>query len=88
MVWPHWPGRWCAMVQTRLHWPPYWVLALTVFTVSWRAILIRIAAAPALVTGAVRLALASLILTLFALWGDVLAGIYVCSRAQVVGVAG
>ena len=38
------------------------------FTVSWASILIRLAAAPALVTGAYRLALASLILTPLALW--------------------
>lgn len=68
MVWPFWPGRWGAMGQTRLQWQPYLVLALGVFTVSWGAIFIRIAAAPALVTGAVRLTLASLILTPFALW--------------------
>lgn len=47
---------------------PYWVLALGVFTVSWAAIFIRIGAAPALVTGAYRLTLASLILTPLALW--------------------
>lgn len=58
------------MLQTRMRWQPYLVLALGVFTVSWAAIFIRIAAAPALVTGAGRLALASLILTPLALWRD------------------
>jgi drug/metabolite transporter (DMT)-like permease len=46
------------------------VLALGVFTVSWAAIFIRIAAAPALVTGASRLVMASLLLTPLALWRD------------------
>jgi len=58
------------MLQTRTRWQPYLVLALGVFTVSWAAIFIRIAAAPALVMGASRLALASLILTPLALWKD------------------
>jgi drug/metabolite transporter (DMT)-like permease len=56
------------MLQTKSHWQPYLVLALGVFTVSWASIFIRIAAAPALVTGAGRLALASLMLTPLALW--------------------
>jgi len=50
------------------HWRPYLVLTLGILTVSWAAILIRIAAAPALVTGAYRLALASFILAPLALW--------------------
>ena len=49
-------------------WQPYFVLAIGVLTVSWAAVLIRIAAAPALVTGTYRLALASLALTPLALW--------------------
>jgi len=49
-------------------WQPYFVLAIGVLTVSWAAVLIRIAAAPALVTGTYRLTLASLILTPLALW--------------------
>jgi len=53
---------------SRTHWQPYVVLALGVLAVSWAAIFIRVAAAPALVTGAYRLALASLILTPLALW--------------------
>jgi drug/metabolite transporter (DMT)-like permease len=56
------------MSQTRPRWQPYLVLTLGVFTVSWAAIFIRVAAAPALVTGASRLALASLVLTPLALW--------------------
>ena len=56
------------MLGTRPHWQPYLVLGLGVFTVSWAAIFIRIAAAPALVTGASRLTLASLILTPLTLW--------------------
>jgi len=58
------------MLGTRPHWQPYLVLALGVFTVSWAAIFIRIAAAPALVTGASRLVMASLLLTPLALWQD------------------
>jgi len=49
-------------------WQPYLVLALGVLAVSWAAIFIRLATAPALVTGAYRLTLASLILTPLALW--------------------
>jgi drug/metabolite transporter (DMT)-like permease len=58
------------MLGTRPHWQPYLVLGLGVFTVSWAAIFIRIAAAPALVTGASRLVMASLLLTPLALWQD------------------
>jgi len=54
--------------DSKPHWPPYLVLALGVLAVSWAAIFIRIAAAPALVIGAYRLALASFILTPLALW--------------------
>lgn len=49
-------------------WRPYLALVLGLLVVPWAAILIRLAAAPALVTGAYRLALASLILTPLALW--------------------
>ncbi|HUT16657.1 MAG TPA: EamA family transporter [Anaerolineae bacterium] len=49
-------------------WQPYLVLAIGALAVSWAAVLIRVAAAPALVTGAYRLTLASLILTPLALW--------------------
>ena len=49
-------------------WKPYLVLAFGALAVSWAAVLIRVAAAPALVTGAYRLTLASLILTPLALW--------------------
>ncbi len=49
-------------------WRPYLVLAIGTLAVSGAAVLIRVAAAPALVTGAYRLTLASLILTPLALW--------------------
>ena len=49
-------------------WQPYLVLAIGALAVSWAAVLIRVAAAPPLVTGAYRLALASLILAPAALW--------------------
>jgi len=52
----------------RATWRPYVALVLGLLVVPWAAILIRLAAAPALVTGAYRLALASLILTPLALW--------------------
>jgi drug/metabolite transporter (DMT)-like permease len=51
------------MPQSRADWLPYLVLALGVFAVSWGAILVRLAAVPALVVGAYRLVMASLILT-------------------------
>ncbi len=51
------------MPRSRADWLPYLVLALGVFAVSWGAILVRLAAVPALVVGAYRLVMASLILT-------------------------
>ncbi len=56
------------MSQTRPSWLPFVVLALGVIAVSWGAILVRLAAAPALVVGAYRLVMASLILTPLALY--------------------
>ena len=56
-----------ATTRSGLTWQPYLVLALGVFSVSWGAILVRLAAAPALWVGAFRLFAASLILTPFAL---------------------
>ncbi len=56
------------MSKARGRWMPYAVLAVGVFAASWAAILIRLAAAPPLVTGAYRLTLGSLLLTPAALW--------------------
>jgi drug/metabolite transporter (DMT)-like permease len=56
------------MSQTRPTWLPVLVLTLGVIAVSWGAILVRLAAAPALVVGAYRLVMASLILTPIALY--------------------
>lgn len=49
-------------------WQSYLALVLGLMVVPWAAIFIRLAAAPALVTGAYRLTLASLILTPLVLW--------------------
>jgi len=59
--------------MSRSAWKPYIGLAAGVFVVSWASIFIRLADAPALVVGAYRLALASLLLSPFALlrvWGE------------------
>jgi drug/metabolite transporter (DMT)-like permease len=56
------------MSRSRPAWLPFLILALGVIAVSWGAILVRLAAAPALVVGAYRLVMASLILTPIALY--------------------
>nr|MBC7245153.1 hypothetical protein [Chloroflexota bacterium] len=89
------------MAQANKHyWLPYLVLALGVLAVSCGAILIRLVAAPALVTEAYRLTRASIILTPFALWQNreellclirgglwliIAAGVFLGSHFKVIG---